>query len=404
MGQIAIGLSPNTEKKDYIAAFKLLFTPGNWVKGKYIKKLEDWAKIYFNVSHAVSFDSGRSAEYAILKSLGIGKGSEVLIQAFTCVAVPNSVLWSGAKPVFVDIEKRSFNMDPQDLVKKVTNKSRAIIIQRTFGIIGDVREVREIARKYNLVLIEDCAHSLGGSINGDVAFFSFGRDKVISSVFGGMAITNNKKVGEKLLRLQKEISYPSKFWVVQQLLHPVLFSIILPTYNCLNVGKLLLVSAQRLRLLSIPVAPLEKIGGKPKFYPKRIPNALAKLALIQLERLESFNKRRREIARIYASQFDKQNIDGNAFLRYPLLVNNPKKLLKFAKKRKILLGDWYSNIVDPKDVNLRKVGYVPRSCPTAEAVASKIVNLPTYPRMTRGDVEKVINIVKKFYVRNKSHY
>lgn len=403
---IAISISPNTEAKDYFIALKLLVSPWCYLRGKSIKKVEEWFKKYFKVAFAISFDSARSAQYLILSSLGIGKGDEVLIQAFTCVAVPNSVLWSGAKPIYVDIDK-SFNMDPQDLERKITKNSRAIIVQHTFGIAAKIAKIKEIARENKLVLIEDCAHSLGGTLDGkklgtfgDVSFFSFGRDKVISSVFGGMAITNNKVIGNRLSRLQKNLPFPGFFWVAQQLLHPVLFSIILPIYNLLNIGKVILKIAQELHLLSIPVSEIEKKGGKPRFYPKKLPNSLATLALIQLDRLDKFNRARRAIARVYSKEFGSIDSGENIFLRFPILVGNPSKLINFAKKQGILLGRWYSHIIDPEGVDLKKVEYITGSCPVAQNLAAHVVNLPTYPRMRRIDVERVVETIKDFHVKS----
>lgn len=397
---IAISLSPNTQKKDYTSALNLLFSPPEYSRGVHIKKLEDWFKDYFKVKFAISFDSGRSGELAILSSLGIGWGDEVLIQAFTCVAVPNSVIWTGAKPIYVDINKATFNMDPGDLERRITKKAKAIIVQHTFGIIADIQKIKAIAKAHNLVLIEDCAHSLGSPIYGDVAFFSFGRDKIISSVFGGMVVTNDKIIGEKISDYQKKLSTPNIFWTIQQLLHPVFFSIILPTYNFFGLGKVILVVAQKLYLLSFPVADVEKRAGKPSFYPKKMPNALAKLAFLQLGRLAAFNRRRQEIAKIYARELNMKIKKEDIFLRFPMLVDKPKELLAFAKKGGILIGDWYSNIIDPKGVNLNKVGYIIGSCPVAEEAASKIINLPTYPRMTNKDVEKVIRVIREFNVKN----
>lgn len=406
---IAISLSPNTEKKDYVDALKLLFSPWDYTRRQYIEKLEEWFKKYFSASYAVSFDSGRSAEYVILKSLGIGRGDEVLIQAFTCVAVPNSVLWQGAKPIFVDIEKNSYNIDSENLIRKINKKTKAVIVQHTFGQAAKIEEVCQIAKKYKLVMIEDCAHALGATSNGkkigtfgDVAFFSFGRDKVVSSVFGGMVITNNKELGEKIRKLQKTISSPSFFWVIQQLLHPVLFSIILPTYNFLNVGKAVLWLAQKLHLLSFPVSAIEKKGEKPTFYPKKMPNALAKLAIVQLERLEKFNNKRRAIARIYAKEFNIKIKNEDIYVRFPIEVDSPQLLLSIAKNREVLLGNWYSHVIDPKDIALLKIGYQVESCPVAEEKAKHIINLPTYPRMSKNDVEKVVEIVKD-YVRSKDN-
>lgn len=403
---IAISLSPNTQKQDYITALSQFLSPWSYIKGDYFNKLEWWFKKYFKASYAVSFDSGRSSQYAILKSLGIGKGDEVLVQAFTCVAVPNSVLWVGAKPVYVDIEKNSYNMDPKDMVRKINKKTKVVIVQHTFGQAAKIEEICQIAREHKITVIEDCAHALGVTVNGkkigvfgDAAFFSFGRDKVISSVFGGMAVTNNKELGEKLRKFQGRLAFPSIFWVVQQLLHPLFFSIILPTYNFLNIGKTILWSAQKLHLLSLPVADIEKKGEKPTFYPQKMPNALAKLAIVQLERLERFNKRRREITAVYAKQFNIKVNVGDIYLRFAIEVDSPWQLLSMAKKREVLLGDWYSHVVDPKDVVLAKIGYRMGSCPLAEKAASRIINLPTYPRMTIEDAKRVIQIVNN-YVKN----
>src|SRR5581483_4013141 len=113
-------------------------------------------------------------------------------QAFTCVAVPNSVLWTGAKAIYADIDETG-NLDPKDLEKKITKKTKAVIIQHTFGIAANMDAIQKVLKGKKIILIEDCAHALGASYKGkklgtfgEFAFFSFGRDKVISSVFGGM--------------------------------------------------------------------------------------------------------------------------------------------------------------------------------------------------------------------------
>lgn len=407
---IAISLSPNTEAKDYSLALRLLLSPWEYSQGKYVRRLEGWFKRCFGVRFAVSFDSGRSAEYAMLTSLGIGKGDHVLIQAFTCVAVPNAVLWTGATPIYVDVLKNSFNMDPLDLKRKITKDAKAVIVQHTFGISANIDAIQKIARAHKLILIEDCAHSLGGAVRGkrvgtfgDVSFFSFGRDKVVSSVFGGMVITNSEKIGTAIAKFQKDLPFPSVFWTMQQLFHPVLFFTILPTYHFFHLGKVILRLGQKLHLLSLAVAQAEKRGEKPSSYPRRLPNALAALALLQLKRLEGFNRKRRAIARIYSRELERLAIFlpqygvGDVLLRFPILVQKPRKLLNFAKKRAVYLGNWYAHGVDPKDVDLKRVGYRKGSVRVAQELASQAVNLPTYPTMRRSDVDKVVTLLKDFY-------
>ncbi len=410
---IAISLSPNTEKKDVFLAIKLLFSPWLWLKRETVRKLE-WAfKRYFGVKYAVSFNSGRSAEYAILKAAGIKKGDEILFQAFTCVVVPNSILWLGAKPIYVDFEKESLNMSPIDLKKKITPNSKTIIVQHTFGKPAKIKEIRKIAKENKLLLIEDCAHSLGANFQGrklgtygDAAFFSFGRDKVISSVFGGMAITNDSKIGENLLNLQKEISFPSRFWVFQQLFHPVAFSLILPLYNFFNLGKVILVILQKLNLLSRAVSNQEKKTEQPKSFPAKLPDAQATLALSQFQRLAKFNQKRKEISQIYQDKLKIKGIKllppvpGEIYMRYTIISKQAKEILDYAKKRGIILGDWYQNIVDPKGVDFTKAGYSKGSCPEAEEISKQVVNLPTYPRMKPKEAQRVVNVIKEFLKKN----
>ncbi len=381
---ISPSLSPNTETEDVWEAIGVLGNPRAWQQGSAIDNVEKW----FN---GVSFDSGRSALFALLQTFDIGLGDEVLMQAFTCVAVPNSVRWTGATPVYVDIDE-SYNIDPKDLEKKITKQSKAIIVQHTFGVPAQMDAILAIAKKYKLVVIEDCAHALGATYKGkkvgtlgDAAFFSFGRDKVVSSVWGGVATISQKlKVeSQKLREFQEKLQYPSHLWIAQQLLHPIAFAAILPTYNMV-VGKVILEALKQVKLLSIPNPPF--------LSPRRYPNALAQLLLKQLVKLERYNKKRRGIASYYQSQLQDRALDkGAIYLRYPILVDEPAKVIQRAKKQGILLGNWYHNVIDPKGVDLNAIGYDRGSCPRAEELATQSINLPT--RITEKEARRIICIL-----------
>lgn len=402
---ISSSLSPNAESSDVALAFRTLVTPWLWKTGEAVERVEAWFRIYFQTQTVASFNSGRSAMFALLKSFGIAKGDEVIVQAFTCVAVPNSITWAGAKPVFVDIDD-SFNLDPIDVEKKITSKTKAIIVQHTFGVPAKMDSLIAFAKKNKLFLIEDCAHSLGATYNekkvgtiGDAAFFSFGRDKVVSSVWGGVAIINDKcqmtNVKLKLREFQEKLSMPGYLWILQQLLHPILFSPILASYNIM-IGKILLEFLKRMRIISIPVYREEKTGARPKDFPAAYPNALAKLLLVQLEKLERYTKQRKETVAVYMQALKtKKHITSPAFrsesayLRYPILVENPDELRKKAKRKGILLGNWYHHVIDPDGVSLEKIGYVQGSCPKAEYAAARIINLPT--RISPDQAKRVID-------------
>ena len=402
---ISISLSPNTEKDDIRLAFRLLFKPKTWKRGKAILKLEESFKKYFNVKYAFSFNSGRSAFLAILNSLDFKKGDEILLQAFCCNAVVNPIIWSGLKPIFVDCDEKTFNIDIDDLKRKISKRSRAVVVQHTFGQSANIQEIAQICNSHNLIMVEDCAHALGAKyhgyklgILGQAAFFSFGRDKVISSVYGGVAICHDSKIAEKIKNYQEKISYPNNYWTFQQLLHPILMNkLILPTYRIL--GKYLLVFFQQLNILSKAVHKKEKTGKKPMYFPAKMPNALALLALKQLEKLERFNSHRLEIAKIYYEKLDKKKfilapiLAENIYLRYTVKSENAHLIIKRAWKENLLIGDWYASPIAPRGTDFKKVGYEAGTCPKAEKLAKNVFNLPTHINIDQKEAERIIQFL-----------
>ena len=406
---ISISLSPNTETDDILAAFALLFQPWRWKRGKEIELLEQDFKNYLGVSSVVSFNSGRSAFLAILESLGLQKGDEILMQAFTCNAVPNPILWSGLKPVYIDC-KEDYNMSSVDLEKKITPRSRVVLVQHTFGFPADMDKIQEICTKYNLILLEDCAHALGARYKGrkvgtfgKASFFSFSRDKVISSVYGGMVATNEVSLAESMREFQKKAGYPFLLWIFQQLLHPVIMNWgILPLYGI--GGKYMLRIDQYLHVLSKAVHKKEKRGVKPGYFPKALPNALAMLARKQLQKLNRFNSHRRQIAALYAKEllntnYKMQDIkyqEGNIFLRFSVRHQKAHEIIKRAWRQNLLLGDWYTTPIAPHDTQIQRMGYEWGSCPVAEELAKSTLNLPTHIRIAEKEAGKIIQFLKSF--------
>jgi dTDP-4-amino-4,6-dideoxygalactose transaminase len=422
----SISLSPNTEKDDISLAFRLKFQPWLWKKGKTITELEGEFKKYLGVRYAASFNSGRSALMAILNSLAFEKDSEILLQAFTCNAVANPIIWAGLKPIYVDVNNETFNIDAEDLKKKITPKSRAVIVQHTFGLPAYMDEIFKICEEKNLILIEDCAHSLGANYGvkkvgtlGKVSFFSFSRDKVISSVYGGMAVTNDDELAKKIKEYQEKIGYPSYFWIKQQLLHPVLMNrLILPIYSVL--GKYLLILFQWLHILSKAVHWKEKRGLKPCYFPKRLPNALAVLALNQFKKLERFNQHRKEIANFYFQELarkqgsEERSDEGSyynelketdfelpvreqqIFLRFTVKHRQAHEIIRMAWQNNILIGDWYTTPIAPYDTKIDKIQYVSGSCPVAEKLAKETLNLPTHINISKEDAKKIVEFLKQW--------
>jgi len=412
---LSISLSPNTEKDDTRLAFGLKFQPWRWKSGEEIEQLEKEFKNYLGVKYAISFNSGRSSLMAILSSLGLKKGSEVLLQAFTCNAVPNPVLWSNLMPIYVDCNENGYNIDAADLRRKITLRRgsgqgpKAVIVQHTFGLPAEMDEIVKICHENNLILIEDCAHSLGAGYKGRkvgtlgrVSFFSFSRDKVISSVYGGMVATNDDELAKKIKEYQEKIGYPSCCWIFQQLAHPVLMNwLILPTYKIF--GKYLLVLFQWFHILSKAVHWKEKRGRKPGYFPKRMPNALAILARNQFKKLERFNNHRQEIADFYYNELESTNFElvgehegrKNIFLRFAIKHPKAHEIIKKAWQNNLLIGDWYTTAIAPHDTKLDKMHYIPGSCPVAEKLAKITLNLPTHINILKEDAQKIVDFIKK---------
>ena len=410
---ISISLSPNTEPDDTFAALRLYIQPWRWKRGSAIKSFEKEFEDYLEVSHAVSFNSGRSAFLALLESLDLKKEDEVLIQAFTCNAVSNPVLWAGLKPVYVDCAQ-DYNMSPVDLEHKITPRSRVVVVQHTFGLPADMEKIQEICIKHNLILLEDCAHALGASYKGKkvgtfgkASFFSFSRDKVISCVYGGMATTSDSVLAEKLKTYQKDIGYPSLLWIKQQVLHPWLMNLlILPTYRIF--GKYILIAAQWIHMLSKAVHKKEKRGSQPGYFPKALPNVLAILGSRQFKKLERFNNHRKEIEEKYRALLahnqyqavDVKQKEGNIFLRFSVRHPKAHEIIKKAWKQNLLLGDWYTTVIAPHDTHIEKMGYIRGSCPVAEELAKTTLNLPTHIRITKKDIEKIIIFLRSIETKS----
>ena len=239
---------------------------------------------------------------------------------------------------------------------------------------------------------------------GEISFFSFGRDKVISSVFGGMVVTKNKRLYEKIKNERDKLGYPPFFWVIQQLLHPVLMSVILPLYNIgiskFTIGKVLLFLLQKFHFLSKAIVSEEKNSYQPKKFIYKMPGALSVLAYQQFNKLDRFNRNRINIADRYFKNLKGNFIEltkkekGAIWHRFPVLVDQRDKILNCAKLKGILLGDWYRSVVFPAD-DIFKLEYVNGSCPKAEEYSKKLINLPTYPTMTKDDSDEVISVVKE---------
>lgn len=413
---IFVSISPNAEFDDVLLAAKMIVQPWKWKKGDAPREFKEKLEKYLGVKRAFLFESGRTSLYAILLALNLKENDEVLIQGFTCTAAVNPILWARAKPIYVDISPENYNMLPEDLEKKITPRSKAVIVQHTFGLAAPMDEILRIAQKHNLAVIEDVAHALGGKYQnrmlgtlGDAAIFSFGRSKIISSVSGGVAVASNKIIADNLEVFYRSCREPSAKWIARQLLHPIIFSCVKSLYNFFYLGRIIAVIANVLGLYTPSVCKSEKKGGRPPLGPSLMPNVLAMLALRQFEKIDRFNDHRRKLAVTYAIGLRKNKKlfltkrlteNKSTFLYFPIAFENnfvADEFLRRAKTDGVHLEVWPARtVVGPQGANLNRLFYIVGSCPNAENLALRSVVLPTSPTTSNKDVFKIINLIKNY--------
>src|SRR3954466_13708636 len=165
--------------------------------------------------HVTLFWKGRVALYAILRALGIGRGDEVIVPAFTCVAVPNAVLYTGATPVYVDIDEATYTIDPAAAEAALSPRTRAVLAQNTFGLSADLDALAAVARPHGAFVIDDCTHGLGGTYkdrpNGaaaGAAFYSTQWSKPMSTGLGGFAVTADPGLAAGVAAIERTAAEP----------------------------------------------------------------------------------------------------------------------------------------------------------------------------------------------------
>jgi dTDP-4-amino-4,6-dideoxygalactose transaminase len=406
---IFIATHPNFEKDDFDIVSKNFPLLPNENDTRIVLEFEKIVGEYFN-RKALAIDSARSALFILLKTLNLEQGSEVILPAFSCMVVSNAVKWAGLKPVFVDCNKENFNYDQVDLKNKLTQNSKVILIQHTFGYPEEMNKIKGIVGD-DVFIVEDLAHSLGGSLDGrklgtfgDAAILTFGIEKVISSIRGGMLVIKDEEIARKAKNAIEELKpFPKKSTYVS-LYGVKLWKFCTPIYyfgiGKLTLGRLIVFIAHKLGLMGNMIEDCEYDTCQPSWLPAKMSPTLAFLGINQFKKLERFNEHRIEIAKIYSKElgvFYTQEVGSkHIFIRFPIILEKRDELLLEAKKKKIVLGDWYKNILYAPDKTLSLLGYVKGSCPNAEYLAKRVANLPTFINLSKEDALRISNLVKKF--------
>lgn len=349
---------------------------------------------------------GRVALYAILKAIGVSKDDEVIIPAFTCVVVPNAILYLGAKPVYVDISNETYNMDISGLENLITPKTKAIICQNTFGLSSDLEEIINIAKRNKLFTIEDCTHGFGGFYNGkpngsycDAAFYSTQWNKPFSTGIGGFLVVNNDELVEKVRELESDKNKASftdnvtLFFLIlfrEYFVNRFTYYFFVKLYRFLSNKNLIIGSTQGDEIADIKIPP---------DYFKDMSSVQIFAGLKRLQKIKNINALRKKNASDYTvflknnnrKFIDEKYFDNHLFLKYPVLVKNRELFFELAQKENIVLGDWFTSPLYPVKGILDKWNYDPDLYKNSVLASKKMLNLPTDIK----DNSKVIEFIKK---------
>jgi dTDP-4-amino-4,6-dideoxygalactose transaminase len=393
---------------DCAAILRLLLRPKELAIGPAIEEYESAFAATIGVASAVSFASGRVALYSILKAYGIGDGDEVLLQAPTHVVVPNAIRYTGARPVFVDCREEDYNIDFDSAERRLTSKTRAILLQHTFGIPVDMDRARTFAQTHGLVVIEDCVHALGSEYDGrpvgslgDAAFFSTEETKTISSTMGGVAVTNDPQLAERIRGEQAAAAIPSRTLVARYLIKQVVYHLFTHPNLHLLTRPIYMWLRQRMGDGLAPGATSdeESNGQRPRGYTMRFSSGQASVALRQLERLGANVAHRRLVAERYRARLPElgylvTEVSPGAVpshVRFPVRVADRDAAMRIAADR-VILGRWFTSVLEEASTP-QAGGYRAGECPRAERLAQELVNLPTHQRVTAGDVDRVLELM-----------
>jgi len=368
---------PWITKEDKRAVLEAL--DSRWLTGgPSTKKFENVFARYIGTNYAVAVNNCTAALHLAMRALSIGAGDEVIVPVFTFAATANAALFVGAKPVFVDIDERTFNISPKDMEEKITKKTRAVIVVHYGGQPCDIKEIMNITERHDIKIVEDCAHSLGATYQGKqtgcfgvIGCFSFYPTKVITTLEGGMVSTNDKDIAERIQILREHGMTRGAFTREKEATW---------YYDVRDLG-----------------------------YNYRLNEIQAALGISQLKRIEKINSMRIKAAKYYTEKLS--NIKGivtpheaeNRTHGYHLYVIRVLKE-KFGMDRdelfKKLASKGIGTSVHYTPLHLltlykEKLRYENQEIPVAERLYKEVLSLPLFPTISKTQINDVVQEIKK---------
>ena len=357
--QVDLKVQYGSIKGEIDIAIKRVIEGGDFILGQDVKKFEEEVAEYLETNFAVGVASGTDALHIALLACGVGKGDEVITTPFTFIATAESIVHCGAKPVFVDIDPGTFNLDASKVKEKITSRTRALMPVHLFGQCADMKPLLELAADSELTIIEDAAQAIGatyqgrkaGSI-GTVGCFSFYPSKNLGAYGdGGMVVTDDASI------------------------------------------------ADRIRLLRVH-------GAKPKYFHKviginsRLDTLQAAILLVKLGYLDSWSEKRRRNAAVYDGLFRNTEVvipgvlRGNVSIYNQYVVRVPKReaVREFLKKRGIGTDVYYPLPLHLQEC-FKELGYERGQLPHAESASLETLAIPIYPELTPEQQEYVASAI-----------
>jgi len=351
-------------------------------------------KRLFNYRAAFLFGSGRSAIYSLLSSMELSKESEVIVTGYTCDVVPNAVIQAGLNPVYVDIDPAHYCMSPTSVLSKITDQTKVIILQHSYGLTTDVEAILKFAHDHSLYVIEDCAVSLGSKHSGkltgsfgDAAIFSFELSKTITSGRGGMLLLNTDSMNS----ISKVTEYYNKNVPEQKYLYRIktLFQLgasgFLYRPRIMPAGKFIIALMFKLKIFSYSTSLDEKLGRMPADYICKLSSEQAKILTRQWQRLPQIlgisrtnidwylKKLRNHIS---PEQFKKLSNPEVNLIRFPIQISKRAEFLQNHEAFPVEIGQWFTAPISDTDTDQLAFQYEIGYCPVSEKVCSEIINLP----------------------------
>ncbi len=356
---------PITDDEE-LKAIEEVLKSGMLAQGKAVNEFENLFSDYMGVKNAIAVSNGTVALDVALKASRIGEGDEVITTPFTFIATANSILYQKAKPVFADVNERTFNIDPEDVINKVTKKTKAIIGVHLFGHPFDVKAIKDICEDHKLLLVEDCAQAHGAEYQGKKVgsfgpgCFSFYPTKNITTGEGGIITTDNDEVSESC-RLLRNHGQSSKYF------HTILGY----NYRMTDIQA------------AMGIVQLKKLDG---FNGNRIKNAEYLNKHINADGITTPHKDNsvKHVYHQYVVTMDRDSIDREKVIKY-LTANGIGCAIHYP-------------IPIFKQPLYQELGYNDKNanCPVAEELANTVLSLPVHPALTEEDLKYIADTINNF--------